>query len=138
MNIESIVGTDSNLAEVQAKFEEWRRSRNGRERIPDSLWRAATNLYKTGNYSMHILCKAFRVNHTSLKNHIQRHENRVPETTEQITDPSPAFIEVDFAPSSECVIELEDTVGTKMRMCFRGKVDLELVASACSLWRMPQ
>ena len=75
MNIEELVLTDPALGEARQQFEAWRQSRTRRERIPDSLWQTAAELFHTGSYSLHTLSKTLRVNHTSLKNHVQHQES---------------------------------------------------------------
>ena len=102
--------------------------------IPDSLWQTAAELFHTGSYSLHTLSKTLRVNHTSLKNHVQHQESEAVD----VSGPSPAFIELKPAPSSnlsECVIEMEDAAGAKMRMCFRGKADPGLIELGKAFWR---
>jgi len=51
---------------------------------------------------------------------------------------SPAdFIEVNLGPPaavSECIVEMQDILGAKMRMHFRGKTDFDLLQLAKAFW----
>ena len=125
--------SNSILESVRQQFRTWRKTKTGRERIPDTLWRAAAGLFNSGDNSLHEISKALRLNYTDLKKHVEQ----------QFTDPiqpeskfSPTFIELEPPISfSECVIEMEDTSGATMRMCFRGKPDSNLVELSKFFWR---
>ncbi len=48
------------------------------------------------------------------------------------------FIEVNLEPPaavSECIVEMQDILGAKMRMHFRGKTDFDLLELAKAFWR---
>ncbi|CCK80235.1 hypothetical protein [Desulfobacula toluolica] len=123
--------TDSALEEVRQQFSEWRRTKIGRERIPEFLWQSAIGLFNTGGYSLHKISKTLRLNHTDLKKHVNKNL-AVPQ------EKTPAFIDLEPPVSdSECVIEMENISGSKMRMCFRGKPDPNLIELGKSFWRKP-
>ena len=47
------------------------------------------------------------------------------------------FIEVNLespAAESECIVEMQDILGAKMRMHFRGKTDFDLLELAKAFW----
>ena len=49
----------------------------------------------------------------------------------------PGFIEVNLEPPaavSECIVEMQDILGSKMRMHFRGKTDFDLLQLAKAFW----
>ena len=50
----------------------------------------------------------------------------------------PDFIELDFAPPRtipECIIELEDRLGAKLRVHIKNKTDLDLLEFVNAFWR---
>lgn len=50
----------------------------------------------------------------------------------------PSFVELNFEQSplvSECIVEMEDSFGAKMRMCFKGKTDFDLLEHGKTFWR---
>jgi hypothetical protein len=87
------------LEQVHELFERWRKSKTGRDPIPESLWKAAVSL--TDGYSVNKIARRLRVNHNDLKNRARR----------EIT-----FIELPAAKHIECTIEIEKPTGERMRI----------------------
>lgn len=120
------------LSEVKHQFEEWRKTKKGRERIPEKLWEAAVSLSKV--HSISRISNVLRLNYSALKNRIvEKDEDAIIEKVS-----APAFIELDFerpAFVSECIVEMEDSSGAKMRMCFKGKTDFDLLELGKAFWR---
>jgi len=119
------------LEEVKQLFTTWRASRKHKTRIPDDLWEAAASL--APQYSIHQISRDLRLNHTSLKDQV------VARTEENSTSsaPQPFFLELPAAqspPLSECLIEMENRHGEKMRMHFAGEVSLDLLAVSQNFW----
>ncbi|ACN18000.1 hypothetical protein HRM2_p00060 (plasmid) [Desulforapulum autotrophicum HRM2] len=56
----------SALKKVQKQFKHWRKTKTGRERIPDSLWQAAADVFHIGGHSLNKVAKALHLNHTHL------------------------------------------------------------------------
>jgi hypothetical protein len=113
------------LAQVCQQFEYWRQARKKRCPIPEKLWRAAESLYP--EYSLYTISKALRLNYTDLKKRIEQKQTA--------SFPSPVnpaeFIELKVnsaIPPAECLVEMEDTFGAKMRMHFKGTPGLDLLA----------
>lgn len=129
----------SALEEVQQQFKIWRETKTGRERIPDSLWQAAAEVFHNGEHSLHKISKTLHLNHTSLREHVEQHlPSSIESEPEAVPEHSPAFIAFELDPPisvSECVIEMEDTTGAKMRMCLRGKTDPNILGICKSFWR---
>ena len=125
------------LHEVQQQFEEWRKTRQKRERIPEKLWKSAVKLSKT--YSISRISKSLRLNYTSLKNRIvENDEDSIAKERLIEKVPAPAFIELDFdrpAFVPECIVEMEDGCGARMRMCFKGETNFDLLELGKSFWR---
>ncbi len=121
---------EQNAALERAKqlFADWRRTKSGRERIPNSLWNAAADLFHTWGLSINKIVHSLRLNYTALKTKIH-----VPPSVDvkaiDDTGPTPTFIEVESPHiSSDCVIEMEKQSGVKMRMCFRGRADPAVIS----------
>lgn len=119
------------LTDVQARFTEWRKNRPHKGRIPEELWEAAVLQGK--NHSTHKISRALRLSYNDLKARIEK-SNGTRDTVQY--PPSLDFIPVDIVstPTAECIVEMEHRNGNKMRMHFKGKVDLELQTFAESFW----
>ena len=116
------------LEKVQQLFADWRKNRTGRSRIPDNLWWAATDLYHTQGMSINKIAHSLRLNHTALKEEIYdaTHCTAVDSPAD---DESPLFIEITPVPEdANCVIEMENQAGFKMRMSFNGRADPAVIS----------
>ena len=125
----------SALEEVKQQFKIWRKTKTGRERIPASLWQAAAEVFEIGNHSLHRISKTLHLNQTALKQYVQQ---QFPRAIRVKPGESPSFIAFELdspLPVSECVIEMEDTTGAKMRMCLRGNTDPSILEICKSFWR---
>jgi len=125
----------SALEEVKQQFKIWRQTKTGRERIPASLWQAAAEVFNIGDHSLHRISKTLHLNQTALKQYVQQ---QFPRAIKVKYEAPPSFIALDLdspLPVSECVIEMEDTTGAKMRMCLRGKTDPNILDICKSFWR---
>lgn len=129
----------SALEEVQQQFQLWRKTKTGRERIPDSLWQAAVEVFYIWGHSLHKISKTLHLNHTALKQHVEPHlPSSIDVEPDATPEDPPAFIAFELdspSPVSECVIEMEDSTGAKMRMCLRGKTDPSILGICKSFWR---
>lgn len=130
------VTSASALEEVKQQFKIWRKTKtNSRERIPASLWQAAAGVFEIGDHSLHRISKTLHLNQTALKKYMQQ---QLPRAIKVKSEETPSFIafELDSPLSvSECVIEMEDTTGAKMRMCLRGNTDPSILEICKSFWR---
>jgi len=82
-------------------------------------------------HSIHQITKALRLNYAALKQRV--YPNSPPAGKEQV----PAFIELGIGPPrsiSECIVEMEDGCGAKMRMRFCGKTDFDLLELGKAFW----
>ncbi len=125
----------STLEEVKQQFKIWRKTKIGRERIPASLWQAAAEVFKIGDHSLHRISKTLHLNQTALKKYVQQ---QLPRTIKVKSEETPSFIAFELDSPllvSECVIEMEDTTGAKMRMCLRGNTDPSILEICKSFWR---
>ena len=119
------------LSEVKEQFKIWRRTRKNPRPIPEKLWQAAVSL--TANHSIRQISKELVVDHSALK-------KRVPlKKKNTAAKMSPAgFIELNLEPPaavSECIVEMQDNLGAKMRMHIRGKTEFDPIQLAQAFWR---
>ena len=117
------------LSEVQSRFAAWRKNKQSK-RIPEELWEAAVTL--SPEYSIHKISRGLSLSHADLKKRIASAETR----SAYSRDLSHGFVAIDIPPihSAECIIEMEHRTGNKMRMHFKGTVDLDLQSFAESFW----
>ncbi|MCD6184863.1 MAG: hypothetical protein J7K84_03595 [Deltaproteobacteria bacterium] len=119
------------LSEVKEQFKLWRKTRKSPKPIPCKLWDAAAKLSET--YSINQISKALCLNHTSLK----ERAHKIKKASIQEIHP-PSFVELNFKHSplvSECIVEMENSAGAKMRMYFKGKMDLDLLELVKAFWK---
>jgi len=128
------------LEGVRRRFEQWRKVQKARARIPDSLWASAVKLARV--YGINRTAKALRVDYYSLKKRLgqesvaDRDFSAVPFGTPEARTAA-TFLEL--APPSptgacDCTLELEDTIGSKMRVHLKAATPLDLGALCRSFW----
>jgi len=119
------------LSEVKEQFKTWRKTRKNLRPIPAQLWAAAVNL--TAKHSISQIAKELVLDYSTLKKRAAVKKNAGAASM------IPAdFIEVNREPPtavSECIVEMQDIAGAKMRMHFRGKTDFDLLELANTFWR---
>ena len=119
------------LEEIQEQFETWRKTREKRTAIPGVLWEAALSL--SPQYSLYQISKALRLNYNDLKFRIET----LHSSAESSPVIDPAFVELGLkAPMlpAECIVEMEDQNGAKMRMCFKGEAGIDLLELGKVFW----
>jgi len=127
------------LVSLRRRFEDWRRTREVRSRIPDPLWGSAVKL--AGVYGLHRTAKALRVNYYALKERVE--EKAVADSSNVSEGDTTTFLELAAtgpacsipAGSCECTLELEDADGAKMRVRLSGIATPDLIALSRSFWR---
>jgi len=131
MTQKNLSATSLTLRDVKDQFKLWRKTRKSRKPMPEELWDAAASLSES--YSINQISKALHLNHTSLKERV----NKIEERSIQEVHAS-SFVELNFEqspPISECIIEMEDSSGAKMRMCFKGQTNFDLLELGRAFWR---
>jgi hypothetical protein len=116
------------LGRTQRKIEQWRQRRRPRARIPEELWREAAELASA--YGINRTARALRLDYYSLKKRVAaaaRSGQRAPEFVEILPGGMPAS-------RPECLIEVEDGSGVKMRIRLQGG-DLPDVAALTRVFR---
>ena len=118
------------LSEVKEQFKTWRKTRKSLRPIPAQLWAAAVNL--TAKHSISQIAKELVLDYSTLKKRAAVQKN----AGAALMSPTD-FIEVNLQPPasiSECIVEMQDIAGAKMRMHFRGKTDFDLLELAKAFW----
>jgi hypothetical protein len=118
------------LSDVKEQFKNWRRTRKSHRPIPEKLWQAAVSL--TAKHSISQISKELAVDYTALKKRVPIKKKN---TAAKI---SPAgFIELNLEPPaavSECIVEIEDNFGAKIRMHIRGQTNFDFLQLAKAFW----
>jgi hypothetical protein len=120
------------IEETQARFEEWRRTRQGRAAIPDGLWALAMEL--AGRDGVGKTAVALHLDGSKLK------QRMLAAGLIQQKSTAPSFLEL-VAPRGssagsglpECIIELEARQG-KMRVHCKGVSVADLTTLSRALW----
>lgn len=148
------------LEGTRRRFERWRRSRQGRSPIPKPLWASAVKAAR--KYGLHRTAQTLRLDYYSLKKRVQAAASPSGPGAEAVAargvsagvaaalgvpggEAGATFFELappaaspatSRAPacSPECILELEDSHGAKMRVHLKGSVAPDLAALSRSFW----
>ena len=118
------------LERAVAQFERWRGSREGRSRIPELLWSVAVKAAR--RFGVHRTGRALRLDYAVLKRHLEA--DGAEGSSRDVTHPG--FVELLPAGSgyrAECVMEVEDPSGVRIRIEVKGVPPPDLVALTRSL-----
>jgi hypothetical protein len=121
------------MERARERFEAWRRTRAAGERIPDRLWTLAVKLASRDGLSR--TAGALKLDYNALKHRVEAGDAgpvSVPGTFVELP-PSPLSTPPLSGPV-ECVIELEDGCGARMRVQLRGCEVPDVVALGRSFW----
>lgn len=125
-------GLPARLEATRQRFEQWRRTRQGRTQIPDGLW--ATAVKMAGSYGVSQTAKVLRLDYYGLKKRLEQEAAAAGPDTGTVTTflelPAPAC-----SGSGECVLEMEDIAGLKKRVQVKGLEASELAALVRSFWQ---
>ncbi len=116
------------LEQVQQRFEEWRGQRKRCSPIPGALWKAAVDI--ANEQGLNQAARALRLNYYDLKKRVEAAEGSGPRPQRA------AFVEL-IAPAAsggaECIVELENARGAKMRIALKGG-GADLMALSRAFW----
>jgi len=121
--------TNHTLSQVNEQFKNWRRTRKNPWPIPEKLLKSAVSL--TANYTVRQISEELIIDYDDLKQAC----TKTKKVRKKV--PAPTFIELDIeqpAAAPECIVEMENILGAKMRMHFRGKTDIDLLELAKAFW----
>jgi len=100
--------SQARMQAVSALFDQWRRTRKKKDRIPQSLWEAAANL--SPSYSTCQISKALRLDFNELKRRIRDGSSRAA---------PPEFVELKverLLSTSKCVMEVRSPAGFELKI----------------------
>jgi hypothetical protein len=135
------------LKQIQQRLEHWRRTRRGRDRIPEGLWGLAVEAART--YGLNKTARAVGLDYYSLKKRIAAADGRTSRPARRRGPAVPAAATfVELAPWTgaaervparrggvpECVLEFERVGGAKLRVQLTGVAVPDLVALTRSFW----
>jgi len=121
------------IDELRARFEEWRRTRQGRPDIPDELWAAAVEVARSDGVNRTAV--ALRLDGAKLKRLMAASDSDSSRAV------PPAFVElvtaggVPSASSPEYTLEVEGRRG-KLRIHCKGVTTAELAGLSRALWEV--
>jgi hypothetical protein len=125
--------TGENFEQVKHRFALWRASRKRGERISNELWGMAASLAE--RHGPQRVAQELRVNIDLLTKRLGRNIKPAPADKAQ-----PRFVEM-FAPpvisaaqACECVVEMENARGAKMRIEFKGGNTDDLTHLSNAFW----
>jgi hypothetical protein len=117
------------LSEVQSQFERWRQSRKRGTRIPETLWRAATEA--AGERGVSKTAQTLALDYYALKKRV----DSGLELSESKPVAGREFLEIPlFASAPECVLEMVDAQGARLRVELRGSAAAHCETLAQALW----
>jgi len=119
------------LESTRRRFDRWREARTGRSRIPEVLWASAVKA--AVRYGLNPTSRALRLDYYALKKRVSSaaagggHEGEGVATFVEL--PAPVSMG-----SCECIVELEDPRGAKMRVHLKGMPAPDLMALSRGFW----
>ena len=125
-------GASMRLEAVRRRFECWRRTRSVGTRIPEPLWEAAANVARV--YGVSRTASTLRVDYYSLQKRVQEDAAASSPANQDAAQSAPRFVQLPLTGSSECILELEDGGGAKMRVHLKGVSAPDLAGLSRSFW----
>jgi len=117
------------IVQLQRRLDEFRSTRPHRTKLPETLWQAAVELAR--EHGLYAVAHPLRLDYTGLKKRL----DGVPATQKKAD--KPAFVELVAAhpaTMAECWIEFESSIGSKMRIQWKGSSTPDW-ASLLRAWR---
>jgi len=150
MGTRKTVNLPARLEGTRRRFDRWRRTRKGRSRIPEPLWTSAVKA--AGEYGVNKTAQALRLDYYALKKRVAKEavdpqqiinariglpgaanasrgvaNEEAVATFVELASPAPAS-------TRECILELEDPGGAKMRVHLKGVEAPDLAALSRCFW----
>ena len=117
------------IVQLQRQLDQFRSTRPHRTRLPEALWQAAVELAR--QHGVYPVAQPLRLDYMGLKKRLGEVTSSKKKTTK------PAFVELIAthpAAVSECVIEFESSIGSKIRIQWKGSAGPDW-ASLLRAWR---
>ena len=131
------------MERLRRRFERWRQTRDGRSRIPETLWALAVKA--VGKYGLNPTARALGLDYYSLKKRVEAETSRGGSDRQEGTKTAAGKIRrgefIELAPVAPaglpaCIVELEHPGGAKMRVHLMGMQAPDLTALSRSFWSM--
>ena len=135
MAAKKCVDESADWGAIRQRFATWRRTKAKGERIPEALWRSAVQLVASSSLSQ--VASALKLDYYSLKKRVEG-QAAGDNSDDEADGPFvalPATVSATVAELGECVLELEDGGGSRLRMHLKGYRASELATLGRSLWR---
>jgi hypothetical protein len=141
---EQAQGLGESLEQVELRFKQWRQTRRRGEHIPAPLWAAAVGLGRV--YGLQRVAQALGIDPERLKRRLApagpatRAATATQASQGDTTTHDPQFVEcfaalaAGTAGARECVVELQNTRGAKMRVELSGRALHSLVGLCSAFW----
>ena len=103
------------IAQLQRQLDQFRSTQPHRTKLPEALWQSAIELAR--EHGLYSVARPLRLDYTQLKKRL----SGVVAVSRKAAPP--AFVELITAPPaavSECVVEFESAIGSKMRIQLKG------------------
>ena len=116
----------ASLSRLGQRFAAWRRTRVLGERIPETLWNSAAKM--AAEHGLNRTAHVLKLDYYSLKKRVDGASGLTESST---------FVELpssSLSIASECVIELEDATGSRMRVHLKGQNLPDVLALSRSFW----
>jgi hypothetical protein len=141
MGTETTHDCPAGLESTRRRFERWRLARRSRSRIPEALWASAVKA--VSRYGLNPTARALGLDYYSLKKRVEACASGDGSDWRKVAKPAAGRIGrgefIELAPvapacSRECILELEDPRGAKMRVHLKGAEAPDLAALSRSFW----
>ena len=129
MNSKSATPIPGAIEQLQRQLDEFRNMRPHRTKLPETLWQAAVELAR--QHGVYAVAHPLRLDYTGLKKRL----DGVSDPKKRVAEPT--FVELiadHSATMADCVIELESSVGSKMRIQWKASIPPDW-ASLFRAWR---
>ena len=125
MEEKQLTTSNSVFVEIRNQLETWRNSSRKGKSIPKQIWDSTVRLAQ--EYGVSSASKELRLSYNDLKKrvysfHTQKREKEISKSS---------FIELDLNGSTspeECIVEMEDNRGSKMKIHIKGQNGLDFIA----------
>lgn len=132
MNSRNKLESSKRLERALRRFERWRKRRTRLSPIPEALWASAVEAAE--ECGVNATAQKLRLDYNALKQRFQLASRPGSPPTKG----TPAFVEL-LGPEPtrgwECVLELEEVDGARMRISLKGAESPDLVALSRALWK---
>ena len=115
MNSKSASPIPDAIVQLQRQLDQFRSTQPHRTKLPETLWQAAVELAR--QHGLYSVAHPLRLDYVELKKRLGGVSDRKKKAAK------PAFVELIAAhpaTMAECVIEFESSVGSKMRIQWKG------------------